>query len=267
VRSRVRGRAGALAVVLIVGVFVVLSGLNLPGAGAATYPTVPLGLDRWFVSNLTGAEVSPGGSGTISYTVGNPIANETLNAVVLTLQVYAFNAFPGNATSTITVSAAPILVTSTSSGAAVNVSFASIGPGHPVGGSVGVQSSASTPSGTFAVRTALRFEAGGSDYLFESRGWFTVGAWSAATVGPNGSVALNVSALGVSGVVPETSVLVSSSSLSIAIYVVLGIGLVLVGVSAWLYFRPPKSSSGVRNASEATHAPSALGNSRTSEGD
>ncbi|MGA8276293.1 MAG: hypothetical protein WB789_06040 [Thermoplasmata archaeon] len=266
-RSRDRARAGPLAVLLVVAVCLGLNAAVLPAARASSYPTVPLGLDRWFVSDLTGAEVSPGGGGTISFTVGDPLTGLSISSTVLTLQVYAFNAFPGNATSTLGVSSAPVLVASTVSGLSVNESLGTIEANQTVAGSVAVQTSATTPSGTFAVRTALRFVAGGVDYLLESRGWFTSAQWAAATAGPNGSVDLNVSALGVSGVVPETSVLVSSSNLSTAIYAVLGAGVVLVGIAAWLYFRPPKSSSGVRNAPEETQAPSAFGNKRTRDGD
>jgi hypothetical protein len=267
VRSRARTRVAPIAVLVVLVACIAIGLGSLPVSRAAGVPTVPLGLDRWFVSNLTGAEVSPGNGGTIAFTVGDPLVGLAITSTVLTLQVYAFNAFPGNATSTVDVSAAPVLVTPTASGLVVNESFGTVESNHSVAGSVAVETSSTTPSGTFAVRTALRFVAGGENYLFESRGWFTASAWAAATAGPGGSVALNVSALGVSGVVPETSVLVSSSNLSTAIYVVLGGGLVLVGLAAWLYFRSPNSRSGVRKAPEETQAPNALGNKRTSDGD
>jgi len=130
-----------------------------------------------------------------------------------------------------------------------------------------VATSATTPSGTYAVRTALRFVANGSEFVLESRGWFTANAWAAATAGVGGALSLNVSALGVSGVSPETSVLVSSSNLTTAIWAVLAASLVLIGLAAWLYFRPPKSRSGVRNDPVDIQAPSAFGKSRTSDGD
>jgi len=267
VRSRDPARTRRAAVLLVLAICLGLGVSGMPVAGAAPYPTVPLGLDRWFVSNLTGAELAPGGGGSISFTIGNPLTGVAISSTLLTLQVYAFNAFPGNATSTVDISAPPVLVSASGSGSSVNESLGTIPSGAVVAGSIAVQSSATTPSGTFAVRIALRFVAGGADYLLESRGWFTDAQWAAATAEPNGSVDLNVSALGVSGVVPETSVLVSSSNLSNAIYAVLGAGVVLVGVAAWLYFRPPKSSSGVRNVPADIQAPSALGNSRTRDGD
>jgi hypothetical protein len=267
VRSRARARSGRAALLLVIVASLLLATEVPVSAAAAGIPVVPLPLARWFVSNLTGAEVDPGGGGTISYTVGNPFANVSISSVVLTLQVYAFNAYPGNATSTVAVASAPVLVTATASGLSVNQSIGTIREGTTVSGSVTVESSATTPSGAYAVRTALRFDVGASDYLLESRGWFTAAQWADATAGPNGTVTLNVSVLGVSGVSPETSILVTSSDLTTAIWAVFGASLVLIGLGAWLYFRPPKSRSGVRNVPVEIQAPSALGTKRTSEGD
>jgi hypothetical protein len=216
---------------------------------------------------VTGAEVAPSGGGTISFTVSDPLPGTSISSVVLTLEVYAFNAFPGNSTSSLAVATAPILVNASASGLGVNESFGTLAPGRVVAGSVAVQSAATTPSGTFAVRSALRFVANGTPYLLESRGWFTAALWTSATTGPNGSVDVNMTTLGVSGILPETSVLVTSSTLSTAIWAVLAAGVVLVGAAAWLYFRPPKSRSGVRKAPGDIHAPRAFGKSRTRDGD
>jgi hypothetical protein len=264
-----RDRTGRVRAAFLVALAVGL--LVAPTAHASavgpTYPPVPLALDRWFVSNLSGAEVSPGTTGSIAFTVGDPFRGTAISSVVLTLAVYAFNAFPGNATSSVAVATAPVLVNATASGLEVNESLGSIGAQVVVPGSVAVTSSSTTPSGTFAVRTALRFVANGTAFLLESRGWFTAAQWAAATEGPNGSVDLNVSALGVSGVLPETSVLVSSSDLATALWAILAAGLVLVGLAAWFYFRPPKSRSGVGKAADDRQAPSAFGSSRTRDGD
>ncbi len=266
-RSRAQALAGRVVVFLVVATILGLVAPGLPAARATPYPTVPVGLDRWFVSNLTGAELAPGGSGAISFTVGDPLAGLAISSTVLTLQVYAFNAFPGNATSTVAVAAPPVLASSSGSGAAANVSLGTVAAGsvrRGFGGRAILRDDAERDL-RGANRAAVRRR--GADYLLESRGWFTDAQWSAATAGPGGSVDLNVSALGVSGVIPDTSILVSSSDLSTAIYAVLGAGLVLVGLAAWLYFRPPKSSSGVRKEPADIHAPSAFGKSRTKDGD
>jgi hypothetical protein len=267
VRDRGRARSGRTALLLALISSLLLT-VSIPApAGGAGPPLLPLSLDRWFVSNLSGAEVAPGGGGTIGYTVGNPFLDEPISSVVLTLEVYAFNAFPGNATSIVPVASAPVLATPTESGLSVNLTMGMVPANSTVSGTVSVVTSATTASGTYAVRTALHFVAGGAAYVLESRGWFTSAQWAAATTGPGGTVTLNVSALGVSGVSPETSVLVTASNLSTAIWAVFVAGIAVVALAAWLYFRPSKSSSGKRNDPEETQAPRAFGKSRTRDGD
>jgi hypothetical protein len=243
VRSRAgRYRSIALGVLLAIVVLAVAPG-GLPGARGASYPVLPLGLDRAFLENLSGAELAPGASGALGFRVGNPLA-VPMDAVEITAAVYAFNAFPGNATSTVAVSTAPVLSNGTASGLEVNESLGTLAPGAVRPLSIPVVASSTSPAGTFAVRTALRFVANGSAYLLESRGWFTAAAWATATAGPNGSVDLNVSALGVSGVLPETSVLVQSTGLTEALWAILGVGLVVIAVGAYWYYRRSNSSAG-----------------------
>jgi hypothetical protein len=129
----------------------------------------------------------------------------------------------------------------------VNLTLGALSPGGSETGSVGVATSDNTPSGDFAVRTALSFRANGTQYLLESRGWFSTSEWAAATELPGGGTTLNLTVLGVSGVTAETAILVSSSSWDWALGIILGAALVLVGVGAFVYFRRgPKSSSGAR---------------------
>ena len=228
---------------LVLGAFV---GTAMP-ARAAPYPSLPIGYDATFLSNLSGPDLAPGNSGTIGFHVGDPARFPSISTVTLTLDVYAFNAFPGNATSSVASAGTPVLVTPTASGTVVNLSLASLGPGTEESGSVGVATASDTPTGTFAVRTALSFVANGTNYRLESRGWFSATQWDAATTLPNGSVTLNLSMLGVSGVTAETSILVSSSSWEWALALILGAAIVLVGAGAFVYFRrESKSSSGAR---------------------
>ena len=239
------GRLLAIAVAAALGMGVLL---GAPGtARGSAYPPLPLGYDATFLSNLTGTDLTPGGSGTLSFHVGDPARFSAMSDVILTLDVYAFNAFPGNATSAVSSAGTPILVTPSASGTVVNISLASLGPGQTDGGSVQVATSSNTPTGTFAVRTALAFVAGGTSYRLASRGWFSASLWASATTLPNGSATLNLTMLGVAGVTAETSILVSSSSWDWALALILGASLVLVGAGAFVYFRrESKSSSGAR---------------------
>ena len=239
-RTRGPFLAPVLAVLLVV--------LVAPSAHATPYPPLPIALDRDFLGNLSGPTLAPGDSGNLRFTVSDPLVGP-ISSVVLTLEVYAFNAFPGNATSTVPVAGAPALTTESSSGAWANVSVGSLAPGATYSGSVGVVTASSTPAGAFAVRSALAFtlSSNGTAYRLESRGWFTAAVWSAATTLPNGSVTLNLSVLGVSGVTPETTIYVASSSWDWVLGAVVAAGLVLVGAGAYVYFRRgPGSRSGTR---------------------
>ena len=88
--------------------------LVAPGARAAPYPPLPIALDRDFLGNLSGPTLAPGDSGNLRFTVSDPLEGP-ISSVALTLEVYAFNAFPGNATSTLPVAGAPALTTASSS--------------------------------------------------------------------------------------------------------------------------------------------------------
>jgi hypothetical protein len=232
-----------VAASLVLGAFV---GMSASARGAA-YPGLPIAYDSTFLSNLTGPDLAPGNSGSIGFHVADPARFAAMTGVTLTLDVYAFNAFPGNATSSVAAAGTPVLVTPTGSGTVVNLSLPSLTPGTEEASSVGVATATNTPTGAFAVRTALAFVANGTGYRLESRGWFAASLWDAATTLPNGSVTLNLSVLGVSGVTAETSILVSSSSWDWALALILGAALVLLGAGAFVYFRrESKSSSGAR---------------------
>jgi len=220
---------------------------SIPLSVAAPFPTLPLAYDSTFLSNLSAPDLSPGASGSLTFQVADPPSFASMTAIALSLDVYAFNAFPGNSTYSIASASTPVLTTPTASGTEVNLSLPSLAPGALEAGSVGVATAANTPAGTFAVRTALSFVANGTSYRLQSRGWFTASEWAAATELPNGSLTLNLSVLGVSGVTAETAILVTSSNWDWALALILGASLVLVGAGAFVYFRRgPKSSSGAR---------------------
>jgi len=240
------GHPLARTVLAVALALVALTAVSSP-AEAAGYPPLPLAFDGTFLSNLSAPDLTPGSSGALTFQVADPASFAPMSAVTLTLDVYAFNAFPGNASSSVSSAGAPVLVTPTTSGAFANLSLPSLTPGTHVDGSVDVATTASTSAGTYAVRTSLSFLANGTVYRLESRGWFTARLWAAATELPNGSLTLNLTVLGVSGVTAETAVQVTSSNWDWALGLILGAAIVLVGAGAWVYFRrDAKSSSGAR---------------------
>jgi hypothetical protein len=196
---------------------------------------------RLFLENLSSPPVTPGASTSVTFVVANP-ESFAITSVVLTLGVYAFNGYPGDASGSVPVTGAPALANGTASGRVVNWTLASLAPGASARGSVGVTTSPSTPAGTFAIRTALAFHGNASVYRLESRGWFSLGLWENATRGPNGTSTVNLTMLNVSGVLPETAVLVEPAYWPIVLDALLGVGLLLVGVGAFVYFRRTASS-------------------------
>ena len=237
------------AAVLSVGVLPVAgaSGLSPPfGRPTPSYGNVSLALDRQFLGNLTVAPIAPGRSATLHYSLADPRKMAaSLSHVRLEFQVYAFNGYPGDATARLPVSDAPVLSNASASGESVNVTYATLAIGAPVAGSVGVATAAATPAGTFAIRSALSFSIGATDYLLESRGWFSAATWASATELPNGSATLNLSVLHVSGVLPETAVLVVASDWAWALAALLAGAFVLLAAGAWVYSRRgPGSRSG-----------------------
>jgi hypothetical protein len=261
------GPARRRAIGGIVALALVAAALAIPPAVASPYPPLPIADDRGFLGNLSAPTLAPGASGAISFSVGDPLPDALADAELL-FEVYAFNGFPGNATSNASVAGAPVLSNASASGSSVGFAIGTLASRATVRGTIDVATSAVTPNGAFAVRTSLAFVAGGTSYRLESRGWFSAAEWAAATELPNGSATLNLTVLGVSGVLPETAVVVANSTLPWVLGGVLAGVFVLVGLGAWVYFRRESSSrSGTRSSADDHHAPRAFGTRRTRDGD
>ncbi len=254
----------------LLAVLLVLALVGPASGPARASPPLPLVYGRGVLSNLTAPSVGPGGSSAIALELANP-GNFTMVDVRLTLGLYEFNGYPGDSVGALPVANPPLLSNASASGLSVGISVAALAPGASVYRSIGFQTSAATPAGTYAVRTAVAFQdPNGTSYLLESRGWFSAGQWANATELPGGNATLNLTVLGVSGVVPETAIYVAPSGWPVALAVLVAGGLALVGVGAWVYFRKgpgSRSGAGKLPAPGATNAPSAFGRSRSSPGD
>jgi hypothetical protein len=217
------------------------------------------------LSNLSSPVVAPGDGGSLLLEVADPLA-VPVQTVVLDVEVYEFNAYPGNATSPATEGG--LFLGSGGSGLQANLTFGTLAVGAPQTASLPFTTSGSAPQGDYAIRMALTFVANGTAFRFESRGWFTESQWQNATSLPNGASTLNLTRLGVSGVVPETAVLVRSNPYNAWLYALVVGALVLAAAGSYYATRGgPGSRSGARPAAPESSAPSALGNKRTRDGD
>ncbi|MCI4351671.1 MAG: hypothetical protein L3K15_09210 [Thermoplasmata archaeon] len=254
-----------------VALALVLVALTPSEVAASPYPVLPLAVSNAFVSNLTVPVLGPGASGSLTWTLHDPLGSR-LDQVVVVFQVYAFNAYPGNATSSAGAGPAPELSNGNGSfGAVATFAIGAMAARSQQTGATPVIVPGSTALGDYAVRCSLRFSVNATGYYLASRGFFTASAWSYATNGanaPTGLPTLNVSRLNVSGVVPETAVAVLASSANVWIYALLGGAIVAAGVGGFYTVRRgPGSSAGARNSREPSNAESAFGNSRTNDGD
>jgi hypothetical protein len=226
-------------------------------------------MGREFLPMLSLAPVVPGGSSVLSFALANPLPYPLAN-VTLQFGVYAFNALPGTGSGPMP-SASPGLASDGASAAQLTIPVGALGP-RAAGWStpITVDAPAAAPLGTYAIRDALSFSLNGSEFRLESIGFFSPSVWKNATVLPNGSPTVNLTRLGVSGVLPETALLVEDSGTVDWTLVALGSAagaLALAGAYVALRRRPPSSSSGRTPSPEKSHAETALGKSESNAGD
>ena len=237
----------------------------VPGA-RASYPTLPLADDGQFLRDLAAPVLAPGETGAITFTVADPLAADLMFTDV-SFDLYAFNAYPGNATQSVPTGALD-LVSTNPPGSSGSIAIGTIVPGAPVSESIPMEASAAAPSGTYAIWFTLDFLANGTVYHLASRGTFSDALWAAATTGPNGTSTLDLARLNVSGILPETGVLVRSNPFPVALTVVLIAALALAGAGGYYAFRRgPASRSGATTPDEPSQAPTAFGNRRSRDGD
>jgi hypothetical protein len=264
-RSR-RGRPPPRGALLLFGLLL-LAGAAPASAGAP--PTLPAQDGRGFLPALSIDPAAPGTSVPLQYTVANPLPYAVSN-VTLTFELYAFNALPGTGRTALPVPA-PTLAGPAGGALALTIDLGGLAASSSRGrASVSIDVPAGAPEGTYAIRDAMSFELNSSRYDLASIGEFAPSVWHNATVLPNGTPTLNLTRLGVSGILPETALLVRSSQLlSAALYALLGAAGALVVAGAYVAGRRrgPGSRSGERSAPPESHAPSAFGNSRSSSGD
>lgn len=233
----------------------------------ASVPQLPPGVYTKVLSGLAVPVANPGSSVTMSATLTDPL-NATITSLNLTFELYAFNAYPGNSTAPLPSPDAPVFSTPSGQRIAISFEVASLSPGATNLVRAALSVGAAVAPGDYAIRTHLTFTQNLTSYFLESRGYFSYDQWTNATAGPNGTSTLNLTRLGVSGVIPETALSVQSNPYPIVLGVLLGGAVVLAAVGGYYAVaRRSKSRSGARERPPPTNAPSAFGKSRKSDGD
>ncbi|MCI4335311.1 MAG: hypothetical protein L3K04_06795 [Thermoplasmata archaeon] len=244
-----------------------LGALLLGPALAQATPPLPIQQGSALLSALSLPAATPGSSSKLAYVVTDPFGS-ALSNLSLVFALYAFNPSPGTGATSLPLGAPQFVG---ASGAASSLTLR--GPDLVSGATwytpVELSVPSGAPLGTYAVRDSLVFTMNGSAFQFESRGFFGASQWASATVLPNGSPTLNLSRLGVSGVLPETGLLVSDSApVTFTLDLLLAAALVFAGVGAYLAGkRPAGSKSGAVGPPREKAAPTAFGKRRKSDGD
>jgi hypothetical protein len=259
----------ALGVTLLA---VVVGGALPTTVAASAYPPLPVADGAALLADLSAPPLAPGASEPFGFALRDPF-NDPMTAISLSFAIYAFVPFPGNGSAPLPAGGTPSFAGNNASGSSATVSLPTLAPGarYPSSGSTGLslRAPAATPDGTFEIRAGLTFSEGSTTYRFESRGFFSAAAWANATLPiPNGTPTLNLTRLGVSGVLPETAVLVRAPSIDPVLYALLGGALVLAGLGGYVAWRRGTGSrSGARGPPDPQSAPRTFGNRRTRDGD
>ncbi len=222
---------------------------------------------------LSTPTTTPGTSVTVGLTVtndlGTPIDNASLQVAFYRFDVNGATQglSPGDAwapTFSGTL-ALPSGVQGRGEGLSGNFTLPSLPPAGTVRLTLPVAVPASAPAGSYLLRDRLLVNTTQAEYLFASRGYFPDALWARATLTGNGTPILNLTLLGVSGVVPESALGVVSPWVTPILLGILGTALaVAAAVGVHLVRqrrRPPKhqSSSGASGEPDRNQAPRAFG--------
>lgn len=251
--------------------------VTLPGAlavpvSAASPPPLPSPEPAGLLA-LSTETTTPGTSVTVGLTVANDLASPIRNAS-LQIAFYRFNVngatqglAPGDAWAP-TFDATPSLppgVQGNAAGLSGNFTLPSLTPGSEVHLALAVSVPAAAPPGSYLLRDRLVVNTSQAEYLLASRGYFPDALWARATLGANDTPQLNLSLLGVSGVIPESAIGVESPWVTPILLTILVSALAIgAGVGVYLFRqrsrgREAQSRAGARGEPERNHAPRAFG--------
>ncbi len=251
--------------------------LSLPGALAtpasgAPPPPLPSPEPAGLLA-LSTETTPPGTSVTVGLTVANDLGSSIRNAS-LQVAFYRFNVngateelTPGDAWAP-TFAERPSLppgVQESGAGLSENFTLPALSQGGAVHLALAVSVPSAAPTGSYLLRDRLVINTSQAEYLLASRGYFPDALWARATLGANGTPMLNLSLLGVSGVIPESALGVDSPWVTPILLAILVSALAIAaGVGVHLIRQRPKartdqSKAGTSGEPGRNHAPRAFG--------
>lgn len=238
--------------------------LQAGATSAASPPQLPANEGEKLVA-FSSSTLDAGQSGTLTVTLSNPLTS-TISALGLSLDIYSWQGASGGGGN---LSGSDTWAPSLSYGggsasSSVYISVSALLTSTSVEESVGIAVPGGCPEGSYFIRDAANVTmANGTRYTLLSRGYFSSQLWQRATSGPDNRSTLNLTLLNVSGVLPETSIPVGSSSLVPWIWAILGASAVLAAVAAYLWSRAQRAkgvTSGASPRFRRKNAESAFGN-------
>jgi len=251
--------------------------LLLPGALAASAsvsPPPPLpSPEPAGLLELSTSTTTPGTSVTVGLIVTDDLGTAIENAS-LQVAFYRFDVngvtqglSPGDAWAPTFSggSALPAGASGRAQGLSGNFTLPSLPPGGEAHLSLPVSVPSSAPPGSYLLRDRLVVNTSQAEYLLASRGYFPDALWQRATLASNGTPLLNLTLLGVSGVVPESALGVLSPWVTPILLGILVTALaVAAGVGIHLFRQgrragKAQSRTGARGDPDRNQAPRAFG--------
>jgi len=186
--------------------------------------------------NFTTPIIIPGESGILNFTIKNRY-NLPLRNVYLALEIYHW-ARIDDSSDISEISEPPYFFSSTNSSTLLSLRFGLIKSNETVEVREKIKTKGDTREGTYFVRTMLTFTYNNTSYVMKSRGHFSKELWNQATSEPDeheDTGTINLTLLGVDGIIPETTFSVRKPVAIWPIYVFAGLTIFFAALAIFVY--------------------------------
>jgi hypothetical protein len=185
------------------------------------------------LEDFSSPTMEPGDSAVFTMSIGNRY-QESMENITLTIGLYA-SATYYKYTDISDVEKTPSLA---GQGPEISFHFSEFGYNVTTYVNFTIKSSSDTTQGTYFVRFQLEFEYNQTQYIMKSRGYFTDSEWDAATSSANETHPgrINIEALNVDGILPDSSFKVWSEIPTWPLYICLIPLIIVLGILAIMFY-------------------------------